>query len=1057
MRKKLIFIFLIFNFSILYSAPLIYQAEDGIITGACFINNTYPGYQGSGYVDGFHNTSSSCSVIVNVPEEGFYNIFMRYVSEFGLKVNSLYINSNFYSDISFTAADTFNIIYAGAVYLNSGSNELKLVSNWGWIYLDWFAIESVDLRMSYFDLIPATVSTEQKDVYTFLFRIHNITGGTILMKNVTFTVKDGNFNPQLATMALANFSIRDENTYFYNSSQIPASPYIYCFIPSGIQIGPYSEKNFYVVVDITGNTGNRMSEFKIDIDSPLSIYIEDYMNGNTLTVAAKDGFSFPMGSSVSVIQDKATQLSIIHTSTMPTTVSTDQENVKAMELQFSNIGNTLTASIKVSRISFIIQDAAGNSIPAISAIKKLKITNPDGSYIYGEAVATGANKLTVILSAPLIVPSTRPLNCAVMIDIGATLNAQSVRIKLDNTGDVYAVDANSAVPVIISTSTKFPKITEAAIIQEKVSNINLDNFVSLLPTGVVKGQKGVDLFYFRIYDTLPAQSAAAQFNAITITVKNAAGMQIAANSVFERLYITDNYGNTLGNMVAGVGDKVRIELNTPYNFTSGESQYFKISGDIQTTAYAPNFKAVLEGDSLISITDANSGYEADKIETPDFPWETGVAGVFTAPATDLWMWHNGNITPTMAGMGQPDVKFILLSLFNPGHIGTADIMINGITLTVVDNADNVIAPEKLFGSVYITNTYGDITYAYYESVSNTTDESLYLQFVKPLFVEALNTKTAYISGNINLYAYEGTYKVRINEEAHINRKSIPEGYVTVTAINGDNFAFYSNPITITALAYNFRVGHKSLMPVSIYKGQNCIDVLSLNFENYNAVPIEVTSVAFTIKDCEGRVISAGNVINKARILDKDNNIIKEINIDVDNKLIFNNFSFKIMQGSERIIKLQIDVLNNASIPFYIELEKSGDISTLPKASVNAAEGEYFGNMKSGCVSIQQPELTKSFHIFPNPVNPAKTPAYIEYYIENKSEVTIQIFTINGRLVKKITEKQQKEKGLHYEDIWDCKNQSNFTVKSGVYLCVLEVLDKITGENKKLTQKIVVLK
>ena len=911
------------------------------------------------------------------------------------------------------------------------------------------------ILVSNYDLMPVSVSTGQKDVYAVMFTLTNPSGGQALIKGITFTVKDGLSNNLPAKDVITNFGIRDENTFFYSTSLISTSSEIYCPVPAGIYIAPYSEKNLYVVVEITGNTINRASDFKIDIDSPFNIIAEDFIGGNTLPVTSAAGFYFPMGSSVATIQNKATELSIDHLNTMPVSVSTDQENVKAMELQMVDIGNSLTASIKVSRMNFYIRDAAGNSISVASAIKKLKITNLDGSFIYGEADAGSSNKISVLLSAPLIIPSTQIFSCAVMIDINGTYYASSVKVSLELSGDIYAVDANSNVPVIISTNTSFPKQTSAATIQEKVSSINLDSFTALLPAGVVKGQQWVELFDFRVYDSLGPLSAKAEFNSITVTVKNSSGLPLSSNSAIEKFYITDNLGNTLGSVYAGVDSNVCIKLLSPYQFVSGQSQYFRVFADILPTAFAPDFKVALQNTAFISVTDFNSKEEAEKIVTPNLPWETGVAGIFTAPATDLFIWHNGNIAPTMAGMGQPDVKFMILSFFNPGHPGTADIAITGITLTVKDINNTVIAPSQLLESVFITNTTADTTYAFYYTVSETAASSFYVPFIRPIFIDAQNTKNAYLTGNVALYAIENSYKLEISDGEYIKRNSFPEGYLTITATNFDNFPFASNPVTITALAYDFKVKHKNLMPVSIVYGDVDVPALGLNFSNYNAVPIYVTSLAVAIKNCDGVKIPANSVITSIKIKDRENNLIATANADEKEKIDIKNFSFLIPSGAEKELKIFVDTKDDTK-PFFVEIESGDSISTLPKASVNPAEGDYFGNMKSSCVAIQSKNLEESYHIFPNPFNPDIENAKIEYYLENDASVTIKIYTIAGNLVKNIKENELKTKGLHYEDIWDGKNSAGKNVKSGIYICFIKV--KYTdGNEKNLKRKIVVLR
>lgn len=912
------------------------------------------------------------------------------------------------------------------------------------------------LRVSNYDLMPASVSTGQQDVYSVMFTINNPSAGIALIKGLTLTVKDSASVNINASSALSMLGIRDEVSYFYNAVA-PALPYVYCPVPAGIQIDPYSSKNIYVVADITGNTLSRAQDFKVEISSDTDIWAEDFVSSNTLPVSAEAGYAFPLESSVAVIQNRATELSVSSTDTMPASISTGQLNVRAMELQFADIGNTMTASIKVSRISITMHDSAGNTIPASSAIKGLRITSRDGSFIYGEAAAGASSKLTIVLSAPLIVPSTQMFTCAVALDVSDTLNAATGRVSLVVAGDLYAVDANSADPVIVSSLSPFPKQSGAAVIQERVSDINLDNFTALLPLGVVKGQKWVELFDFRIYDTLGPQSAQAHFNSLTITVKNSLGAAAPSNASVEKFYITDNAGNTLGNALTGVGSETYIALSSPHVFTSGLARYFRLFADILPTAYAPNFKVALQAAGNISITDANSGYEAAKIAAPALPWETGPAGIFMAPATDLNVWHNGNVAPTMAGMGQPDVKFMTLSMHNPGSTGTADIMISGVILTVVDGGNNTVAPSTVLENVYVTNIAGDIIHANYYAVSATAAAPFYVPFSTPIFVDALNTKNAYISGDIALYATQGVYRVRLAASSDFDRLSVPEGYVTATAANADSFPMDSNPVTITALAYNFKAGHRNLMPVSVARGSAGVEALAINFENYNAVPIAVTSLAVSIKDCAGALIAANSVMSGITILDRDNNTITAATPGASGRINISPFNFNVPSGAEKEMKISVDVLSAAAAPFYLELESGSDVSTLPLASVNPVDGDFFGNMKSGCVSIQVRDLVGSFHLFPNPFTAGVEPAHIEYYLEHASEVTIRVFTMEGRLVKEIANRAARDEGLHYGDTWNGKNESGQAVRSGIYLCVLEVKNTASGTTVMIKEKVAVLR
>ncbi len=67
--------------------------------------------------------------------------------------------------------------------------------------------------------------------------------------------------------------------------------------------------------------------------------------------------------------------------------------------------------------------------------------------------------------------------------------------------------------------------------------------------------------------------------------------------------------------------------------------------------------------------------------------------------------------------------------------------------------------------------------------------------------------------------------------------------------------------------------------------------------------------------------------------------------------------------------------------------------------------------------------------YPNPFNPSTT---IQYSIPQNGEVTINIFDIQGRLIRSFPN-GVKQSGNH-SLVWDSRNNSGNTVASGTYFC-----------------------
>ncbi len=161
-------------------------------------------------------------------------------------------------------------------------------------------------------------------------------------------------------------------------------------------------------------------------------------------------------------------------------------------------------------------------------------------------------------------------------------------------------------------------------------------------------------------------------------------------------------------------------------------------------------------------------------------------------------------------------------------------------------------------------------------------------------------------------------------------------------------------------------------------------------------------------------------------------------------------------GNTYQFDVQID-FNNGTTQRVGQLVWNGDKD-------NWQSSANFGDLKLGyCPSPtptptpKPPALKDSFNIYPNPVNPKKSNARVRYYIPGESEVSISIFTVSGKPVRVIADKALKSQGYHSEDVWDAKNENGAEVLSGVYLCVLEVKDRATGQTQRLVKKFAVLR
>ena len=109
------------------------------------------GWSGDGYAY-IDDKDSSVAVKVNAPADGFYALKISYIQCLGIphKIQYLYVNGESQGEINFTynSGKGWELLDAGYVHLNKGENEIKIVSYWGYTFLDYLLIEDAPAYIS---------------------------------------------------------------------------------------------------------------------------------------------------------------------------------------------------------------------------------------------------------------------------------------------------------------------------------------------------------------------------------------------------------------------------------------------------------------------------------------------------------------------------------------------------------------------------------------------------------------------------------------------------------------------------------------------------------------------------------------------------------------------------------------------------------------------------------------------------------------------------------------------------------------------------------------------
>jgi Carbohydrate binding module (family 35)/K319L-like, PKD domain len=124
-----------------------YEAEDGVLEGPnAVVSISHTGFSGTGYVADFYDTGDKVTVTVNIHAAGDYPLVIGYHISLGWgnKVNDILVNDNLVGSPSFLNTNSEWLVhYFGDVTLNAGSNTITFEKSWGWMDVDYFAIDNL--------------------------------------------------------------------------------------------------------------------------------------------------------------------------------------------------------------------------------------------------------------------------------------------------------------------------------------------------------------------------------------------------------------------------------------------------------------------------------------------------------------------------------------------------------------------------------------------------------------------------------------------------------------------------------------------------------------------------------------------------------------------------------------------------------------------------------------------------------------------------------------------------------------------------------------------------
>lgn len=114
----------------------VYEAEDGKFTGNIHVESDKQGFSGTGYVTGLEEDADRCTLEIEVPKDGRYDLVVRSASCGGFKENIVNVDTNDNVGTFTVTSEEFSDSRLVGIYMVKGKHQVTIKKSWGWIYLD---------------------------------------------------------------------------------------------------------------------------------------------------------------------------------------------------------------------------------------------------------------------------------------------------------------------------------------------------------------------------------------------------------------------------------------------------------------------------------------------------------------------------------------------------------------------------------------------------------------------------------------------------------------------------------------------------------------------------------------------------------------------------------------------------------------------------------------------------------------------------------------------------------------------------------------------------------
>ncbi len=602
----------------------------------------------------------------------------------------------------FRALSAGQLVFRGRVKQDAGPEASRVE------YSDTIRIDEIpaNITATLLDGAPVSLNRGQEDIALIELTIGydpvSGHGAPVAFTSIELSMTDGAGAPLSVKDVASRVRLRDEVRVLSSvATEAIAQPSVICPLSEPIVLLPGDSKTFRISVDIA--TDAPASDFRLAIATSGAIALVDYNNGAAVPFS---GSVFPWRTNAVTLRDYAGTLLVRFSPTAPARVNTGQENVAVFDLILENGGGAAAAPISVSDVVFTAMDADGDTIDAGNLFKAFRLTGSGGNtYAYLETFA-GSASIRCAVQPAISVAAQVPVTLRGVVDCLFEPVASGFSISLRDSLDMTARDANSGQPVEVQAAAGFPGFpmnTGISLFSDPLASVAVEG-QGLMEERIAVGATNAAALRIILSHPGAVQESPFSCGGITVRLLDELGGPLEPIAVLDAVRVRKGIADVaLVYITALHGSDISLPFASPLVTPPGEADTLDVLFDLDAAPTRSRFQMHVNaaGIDVVDATDGRSGIPL----IGSFPIVSGL-GTIVFPAGQVLFGATG-LLPANISAGV-ETECMRLVFTRQDEFSGSRVFIEGFTLEVLDENDQVIDPSLVIGALRIDDESGEI-------------------------------------------------------------------------------------------------------------------------------------------------------------------------------------------------------------------------------------------------------------------------------------------------------------------------------------------------------------